>query len=120
MFHDLFCDLVCTNVVNVIRAETNPTLRVVILIVSRSRETGAKTGVHRLVFSDQRLVVSQPEHSAVREEGLLSGVFLVDPSTWVLRRVPCVEVSIEVHDRHWAIDLVESAKGWESNAVIAT
>lgn len=61
----------------------------------------------------------EPEHGAVREEGLLRGVFRVDPGAGVFGRVPGVEVGVEVHDGDGAVDFVQGAEGGEGDAVVA-
>lgn len=61
----------------------------------------------------------EPEHGAVREEGLLGRVFRVDPGAGVFGRMPGVEMGVEVDDGDGAVDTVEGAEGGEGDAVVA-
>ena len=66
--------------------------------------------MHALVLHDQTLIVCDPEHGPMREERLLVWIVGIDPSGWVLRRMPCIKMSVEVDNSYASVDFIESAQ----------
>ena len=119
MLENLTRNSIRANVINVVCRKADPALGIVVVVVPRSGETGTEAGVDGFVVCDQGLVVRQPEHGAVREEGLLRGVFGVDPGARIFGWVPGVEVGVEVNYCYWTVDLVEGSQGREGDAMVA-